>query len=125
MTARLRYRSPVGLLLVEATEEGVVGLSFGAGGPSRTGVSALARGHVEAARAALDAYFAGKPPVLPTLALRGSPFQQAVWAALTKIPWAEVRTSPKGIPVRARQTESWKGLPRRSRAGSWGAWPAK
>lgn len=92
MTARLRYRSPVGALLVEATDEGVVGISFGAEGPSRAGVSARARAHVEAARAALDAYFAGEPPELPTLALRGSPFQRAVWGALIRIPWAEVRT---------------------------------
>ena len=33
--------------------------------------------------------------------------------------------SPKGMASRARQTMSWNGLPRRSRAGSWGARPAK
>ncbi len=92
MTARLRYRSPVGPLFVEALDEGVVGLSFGDAGPGRAGVSARARKHLDAARDALDAYFAGKPPRLPELVLKGSPFQERVWRALLDIPWGEVRT---------------------------------
>jgi methylated-DNA-[protein]-cysteine S-methyltransferase len=92
MTARLRYRSPVGLLAIEAGEDGLIGLSFGDRGPSRAGLSARARAHLDAARTALDDYFAGRPPVLPALDLHGSPFQREVWRALTAIPWAEVRT---------------------------------
>ena len=92
MTARARYRCPLGLLSVEATDEGVVGISFGDRGPARAGVSARARAHIEGAVEALDAYFAGRPPRLPQLELRGSPFQRAVWDALQAIPWGEVRT---------------------------------
>lgn len=92
MTARLRFRSPIGPLAVEATEDGLVGLSFGDRGPSHPGVSARARAHVDAAEAALRDYFAGRPPALPPLDLRGSPFQLAVWNALVAIPWGEVRT---------------------------------
>ncbi len=92
MTARLRYRTPVGVLAVEATDVGIVGVSFGDRGPSRPGPSARARAHLEAAAAALGSYFAGRPPALPALDLRGTPFQLAVWAALREIPWGEVRT---------------------------------
>ena len=92
MTARLRYRSPVGLVSVEAGDQGVFGLAFGDRGPSRPGPSARARAHLEAAEEALRDYFAGKPPRAPVLDLRGTPFQLAVWAALQEIPWAEVRT---------------------------------
>jgi methylated-DNA-[protein]-cysteine S-methyltransferase len=93
VTARARYRWPLGLLAVEATDEGVVGISFGDGGPSRPGVSARARAHIEGAVEALDAYFAGGPPPrLPHLAPSGTPFQRAVWDALCAIPWGEVRT---------------------------------
>ncbi len=92
MSAHLRYRTPVGLVALEATEGGLVGVSFADHGPSRPGPSALARSHLEAAAAALDAYFAGRPPELPPLDLRGTPFQLAVWAALGEIPWGEVRT---------------------------------
>jgi methylated-DNA-[protein]-cysteine S-methyltransferase len=92
MTARLRFRSPVGLLSVEAGDEGVFGLSFADRGPTRGGPSARARGHLEAAEAALSDYFAGRAPRLPPLDLRGSPFQREVWAALLAIPWGEVRT---------------------------------
>jgi methylated-DNA-[protein]-cysteine S-methyltransferase len=93
VTARLRYRTPIGALSVEATDGGVVGVSFADRGPSRPGPSARARAHVEAAAAALDEYFTGRRPTAsPTLDLRGTPFQLAVWAALQEIPWAEVRT---------------------------------
>jgi methylated-DNA-[protein]-cysteine S-methyltransferase len=92
MTARARYRWPLGLLAVEATDEGVVGISFGDRGPTRAGVSARARAHIEGAVEALDAYFAGRPPRPPQLALAGTPFQRAVWDALGAIPWGEVRT---------------------------------
>lgn len=92
MAARLRIRSPVGVLCVEAGDEGVFGLSFADRGPSRAGVSARARAHLEAAEEALASYFAGRPPRLPTLDLHGTPFQLAVWGALREIPWGEVRT---------------------------------
>jgi methylated-DNA-[protein]-cysteine S-methyltransferase len=92
VTARLRLRSPVGVLCVEAGDHGVFGLSFADRGPSRAGVSARARAHLEAAEEALASYFAGQPPRLPVLDLRGSPFQLSVWGALRRIPWGEVRT---------------------------------
>ncbi len=93
MTARLRIRSPVGVLCVEAGDQGVFGISFADRGPSRAGVSATTRAHLEAAEEALASYFAGRPPRLPVLDLRGTPFQLAVWRALREIPWGEVRTS--------------------------------
>jgi len=92
VTARLRIRSPVGVLCVEAGDQGVFGLSFSDRGPSRAGVSARARAHLEATEEALASYFAGRPPRLPVLDLRGSTFQLAVWSVLREIPWGEVRT---------------------------------
>jgi methylated-DNA-[protein]-cysteine S-methyltransferase len=92
VTARLRYRSPLGVLCVEAGEDGIFGLSFADRGPPRAGVSARARAHLEAAVAALDTYFAGQPPRLPPLDLRGTAFQRSVWQSLCEIPWGEVRT---------------------------------
>ncbi len=92
MTARLRFRSPIGPLTVEASDDGVFGISFGAAGPAHPGVSARAREHLAAAEEALAEYFAGHAPRLPTLDLRGTPYQQAVWKALLAIPWGEVRT---------------------------------
>ncbi len=92
VTARARYRCPLGMLAVEATAEGVVGISFGDRGPSRAGVSARARAHIDGAVEALDTYFAGRAPVPPQLELPGTSFQRAVWDALCAIPWGEVRT---------------------------------
>ncbi len=92
MSARARFRSPLGWLTIEATDQGVFGLTFGERGPAQPAVSALARGHLEAARAALADYFAGRPPSLPALDLQGTDFQRQVWRALLDIPWGEVRT---------------------------------
>lgn len=45
------------------------------------------------AAAWLSAYFAGRPlPPLPPMALRGSPFRQAVWKLLSEIPFGETTT---------------------------------
>ncbi len=92
MTARARLRSPVGPLTVEVTDLGLVGISFGGKGAARPPVTAAARTHLEAARAALADYFAGRPPALPPLDLRGGDFDRAVWNALLAIPFGEVRT---------------------------------
>jgi methylated-DNA-[protein]-cysteine S-methyltransferase len=92
MTASLRFRSPVGILTVEAGDDGVFGISFGARGPARAGVSARVRSHLAAAEAALADYFAGRSPTVPTLDLRGTPYQRRVWEALLAIGWGEVRT---------------------------------
>jgi methylated-DNA-[protein]-cysteine S-methyltransferase len=89
MSARARFRAPFGWLTVEATDQGVVGLTFGERSAAGPAVSSLARGHLEAARAALADYFAGRAPQLPALDLRGSPFQLTVWRALTGIPFGE------------------------------------
>lgn len=41
----------------------------------------------------LEAYFSRRPlPVLPPLAPRGTPFRQAVWAMLRKIPYGQTTT---------------------------------
>jgi len=107
VTARARVRSPVGPLTVEATDQGVMGITFGERGAPAAAVGALARGHLEAARAALADYFAGRTPALPALDLHGTDFQRRVWRALQEIPWGEVRTYAEvaeglGLPGGAR-----------------------
>jgi methylated-DNA-[protein]-cysteine S-methyltransferase len=92
VTARARFRSPVGWVTIEATDQGVMGLAFGERGPVQPAVSSLARGHLEAARRALADYFAGRTPQLPALDLKGTEFQRSVWRALLDIPFGEVRT---------------------------------
>ncbi|HET8734680.1 MAG TPA: methylated-DNA--[protein]-cysteine S-methyltransferase [Anaeromyxobacteraceae bacterium] len=114
MTARARFRSPVGWLTVEATDRGVVGITFGERAAAQPAVSALARGHLEAARAALADYFAGRPPQLPALDLQGSEFQRRVWRALLEIPWGEVRSygelaASLGMPGAARAVGAANG----------------
>ena len=114
MTARARYRAPFGWLTIEASDQGVFGLTFGERGPTSPGVSSLARGHLEAARAALADYFAGRAPTLPALDLRGSPFQLRVWRALLAIPFGDQTTYGElaltlGCPGAARAVGSANG----------------
>jgi methylated-DNA-[protein]-cysteine S-methyltransferase len=92
VSARARVRAPFGWVTVEASDQGIFGLTFGERSAAGPAVSTLARGHLEAARAALADYFAGQAPTLPALDLRGSPFQLRVWRALLEIPFGERRT---------------------------------
>jgi methylated-DNA-[protein]-cysteine S-methyltransferase len=92
VTALVQVKSPVGALAVEATDEGVCAISFGRAGAARPPISAAAQAHVDAARAALGEYFAGRAPRLPPLVLRGTDFDLAVWRALLAIPFGETRT---------------------------------
>lgn len=104
----LYYReveSPVGELVLCASESGICNLAFGKAGDvlpvlnrwaqKQFGASALeADPHVlnEAARQ-LEEYFGGRRKAfeLP-LDLRGTPFQQKVWSSLARIPYGEVRS---------------------------------
>lgn len=74
-----------------------------AGGAANEAVPAPERLEGEAARAAsaglaaarawLDAYFAGRDPgALPPVALHGTPFQEEVWAELALIPYGQLTT---------------------------------
>ena len=92
MAARARYRSPVGTLTFEVGDEGLRSLRFGAEGALRPPVTSAEDHHLEATRRALKEYFAGKPPRLPPLDLRGTEFQVAVWRALLEIPYGETRS---------------------------------
>ena len=89
--------SPVGRLLL--TSDGVALTGLWLEGQKR--FPALPEDAEEAAAlsvfletaAWLDAYFAGRvPPVLPRLAPRGTPFQQAVWHRLAEIPFGKTVT---------------------------------
>jgi methylated-DNA-[protein]-cysteine S-methyltransferase len=93
-TARRPLRTPVGTLLIEASDDGLSALRWpaGAGEDGRRG-SPAAEANVDAAEAWLEAYFAGRPlPPLPRLAPGGTEFQRAVWRALVAIPKGTVRT---------------------------------
>lgn len=86
MNART-IETPIGPLTLEADENAVTVIRFGAG--VAQDVSPL----LDAAEAQLREYFAGTRRTfdLP-LAPRGTAFQQRVWAALRTIPYGETRT---------------------------------
>jgi len=95
MTYQIAVESPVGSLRIVATEEALVGLTL-PGQPRALPVAARdGSGHpvLERARRQLAEYFAGERRAfdLP-LAPRGTPFQQAVWRALLRIPLGETRS---------------------------------
>lgn len=95
---RAELGTPLGPMLALASSAGVAFLEF----TTRDRMSRLSRRlerwfdvheirdrrgpHVRAAEAWLDAYFAGEFAAAPALDLRGTPFELAVWAHLSRIP---------------------------------------
>ena len=85
------HPSPVGDILLTADDEGrLTGLHLRHDGLAAGRYAAAPGGAFDAARAQLDAYFAGglEEFDLP-LALHGTPFQLRVWDELARIPFAE------------------------------------
>lgn len=84
--------SPVGLLQLEATQQGLSAVCF----PHRTpDPTARTRNHphITEAKQQLGAYFAGKLETFSVpLDWRGTAFQESVWLALTAIPYGDTVT---------------------------------
>lgn len=86
-----RYESPLGTMLLAATDDGLAGVWFEGQkhGPDSRGWREDARHPVlRAAIAQLQAYYAGERNDfdLPLDLRAGTPFQQSVWSALRSIP---------------------------------------
>ena len=82
--------SPVGRLGIEAEGDAITHIAFHAPAPAETASRELLAPVVVEACRELAAYFAGDLSVFSVrLAPHGTPFQQAVWAALLQIPFGE------------------------------------
>lgn len=89
--------SPVGKLKLVASDQALVAVLWEKDGPRRVPLSELVADDrhpvlVKAERQ-LDEYFSGKRKKFSVaLEMRGTPFQKAVWEALTAIPFGETRS---------------------------------
>ncbi|MGI5212628.1 methylated-DNA--[protein]-cysteine S-methyltransferase [Plantactinospora sp. CA-290183] len=83
--------SPIGELSVAVDEVGICGVRFG---PVGSAVPEADLPELAAALTELRAYFAGELTgfTVPLHVLRGSEFERAVWAEMSKIPYGETRT---------------------------------
>lgn len=122
MTSIQYYHSPIGRLLLSADEIGLTGVWL-------EGEKYFAHGLPADRREActpiladtkrwLDEYFSGKnPDFMPPLHPIGSPFRQAVWQILRRIPYGKTVTYGEIARKMARQ----KGLPKMSAQAVGGA----
>lgn len=122
MTSIQYYHSPIGRLLLSADEIGLTGVWL-------EGEKYFAHGLPADRREActpiladtkrwLDEYFSGKEPdFMPPLHPIGSPFRQAVWQTLRRIPYGKTVTYGEIAREMARQ----KGLPKMSAQAVGGA----
>ena len=122
MTSIQYYHSPIGRLLLSADEIGLTGVWL-------EGEKYFAHGLPADLREActpiladtkrwLDEYFSGKEPdFMPPLHPIGSPFRQAVWQILRRIPYGKTVTYGEIAREMARQ----KGLPKMSAQAVGGA----
>lgn len=94
---RRMIATPVGELMLVANKQGLSAIHWVDAAtvvPDADDTECLgARCALDTAEAELNAYFAGELKQFKTpIAAIGTPFQQRVWAALTRIPYAETRT---------------------------------
>jgi methylated-DNA-[protein]-cysteine S-methyltransferase len=115
----VRYESPVGILTLVGTDCHLVALQF----PGRLATSpqgdpaALAPAITQ-----LDEYFAGERQTFELdLHLRGTEFQQRVWAALREIPFGE--TTSYGVIARKLSEETEQSFDPRGVGGAVGSTP--
>jgi methylated-DNA-[protein]-cysteine S-methyltransferase len=84
------YESPIGKMLIVASDKGVAEISFLSDSEEGRGVSGNAADLPETCLRQLDEYFSGKRKNfdLP-LDLKGTPFQLSVWRVLLLIPFGD------------------------------------
>ena len=97
MTKTMRYRSPLGGILLAADDEGLIGAWFEGEKYFADGLPADAAEGQSAILAEtkhwLDVYFSGREPEhTPPLHPMGSAFRQEVWALLRSIPYGRTTT---------------------------------
>lgn len=100
MIGYIEHASPLGRLLMAATEQGICGIYFeehrhfkGKDGWQPAASGSFAHAHLLKAAQQLDAYFAGQRKRFDVpLDLSGTPFQREVWDALRAIPFGSSLT---------------------------------
>ncbi len=122
MTSVQYYHSPIGRLLLSADEIGLTGVWLEGEKYFAHGLPADRREACTSILADtkrwLDEYFSGKEPdFMPPLHPIGSPFRQAVWQILRRIPYGKTVTYGEIAREMARQ----KGLPKMSAQAVGGA----
>jgi methylated-DNA-[protein]-cysteine S-methyltransferase len=115
----VHYESPVGILTLVGTESHLVALQFPGrfATPPQGDPGALAQ-----AVAQLDEYFAGERRTFELdLRLKGTEFQQRVWAALREIPYG--KTTSYGAIARRLSEETGESFDPRGVGGAVGSTP--
>lgn len=86
------FDSPLGRIRLQADAQGLAGIWFAGQAYEPAPAVAGSNAHTEAASAWLEAYFRRlRLPAAPIRSVRGTAFQQQVWAALTAIPLAQTQ----------------------------------
>lgn len=82
--------SPLGLLELEAGQDGLKGLQFLGHNSNKTSATAIEHPILQQAKSQLTEYFSGERTAfdLP-FSIVGTTFQQSVWQALTDIPYGQ------------------------------------
>ena len=115
----VRYESPVGVLTLVGTDTHLVALQFPGRYATQPQGDAAALG---AAVAQLDEYFAGERRTFELdLRLKGTEFQQRIWAALREIPFGE--TTSYGVLARRLSEETGESFDPRGVGGAVGSTP--
>ena len=84
------YRSPIGVLEIIGTGEGVLEVNFSGNAPDRLAPPSLVPAVVQGCLQELDEYFRGvRKSFSVKLTLKGTDFQERVWRRLLNIPYGQ------------------------------------
>lgn len=102
------FLSPVGKLLICATDNGILEIRFN---KLRIEQKVTSNSVTEKAKELLSAYFDDKPVDISSLRIQwnGTPFQITVWKALQEIPFGEIR-SYEQIAIQIQNDKSARAI---------------
>ncbi len=118
MTFFAEYVSPLGGIVFESDGSNLTAVWFPGQRDAAPDGERAELPVFSATRRWLDVYFSGRDPgVTPPLAMKGSPFQRAVWELLKRIPYGATTT----YGALAKEIARSRGLPRMSAQAVGGA----
>lgn len=106
------YQSPIGLILIEDSEQGICGINFSDQTTAPDSAALDTSPHLASCLKQLKAYFAGELKYFDVplnFQSQGTPFRQSVWKALYRIDYGQT-ISYKDLASRVKRPKAYRAV---------------